>query len=124
MEAGWTQELLNWLNAHPGWGFATVLLVLGGIFSYFQLGQLEDPEFTVKTGAIITSYPGASAGQVELDRASCTSGPGNRFRIEQLESETQREKGVAEIDDGHAAEPKDASFFAENVVLPIFVVSW
>jgi multidrug efflux pump subunit AcrB len=47
--------------------FATVLLVLGGIFSYFQLGQLEDPEFTVKTGAIITSYPGASAQQVELE---------------------------------------------------------
>ncbi len=47
--------------------FATVLLVLGGIFSYFQLGQLEDPEFTVKTGAIITSYPGASAEQVELE---------------------------------------------------------
>ena len=47
--------------------FATVLLVLGGIFSYFQLGQLEDPEFTVKTGAIITSYPGANAQQVELE---------------------------------------------------------
>ena len=47
--------------------FATVLLVAGGIFSYFQLGQLEDPEFTVKTGAIITSYPGASAEQVELE---------------------------------------------------------
>jgi multidrug efflux pump subunit AcrB len=47
--------------------FATVLLLVGGIFSYFQLGQLEDPEFTVKTAAIITSYPGASAKQVELE---------------------------------------------------------
>jgi multidrug efflux pump subunit AcrB len=47
--------------------FATMLLVIGGSFSYFQLGQLEDPEFTVKTAAIITSYPGASAAQVELE---------------------------------------------------------
>ena len=47
--------------------FATVLLVVGGIFSYFQLGQLEDPEFTIKTAAIVTSYPGASAEQVELE---------------------------------------------------------
>ena len=47
--------------------FATFIVVVGGIFSYFQLGQLEDPEFTVKTAAIITSYPGASAAQVELE---------------------------------------------------------
>jgi multidrug efflux pump subunit AcrB len=47
--------------------FAIFLLVAGGIFSYFQLGQLEDPEFTVKAAAIITTYPGASAEQVELE---------------------------------------------------------
>ena len=47
--------------------FATLIVVLGGFFSYFQLGQLEDPEFTVKTAAIVTSYPGASAEQVELE---------------------------------------------------------
>ena len=47
--------------------FAIFLMVAGGIFSYFQLGQLEDPEFTVKTAAIITAYPGASAEQVELE---------------------------------------------------------
>jgi multidrug efflux pump subunit AcrB len=47
--------------------FATFILIAGGIFSYLQLGQLEDPEFTVKTAAIITSYPGASAEQVELE---------------------------------------------------------
>ena len=27
MESGWTQELLGWLNAHPGWGIAIVFLV-------------------------------------------------------------------------------------------------
>lgn len=47
--------------------FFVFLLLIGGIMSYFQLGQLEDPEFTVKTAAIMVSYPGASAKQVELE---------------------------------------------------------
>ena len=47
--------------------FAIFLVIVGGIFSFFQLGQLEDPEFTVKTTAIITTYPGASAEEVELE---------------------------------------------------------
>jgi len=47
--------------------FFTFLLTIGGIFSFFKLGWLEDPEFTVKTAAIITTYPGASAEEVELE---------------------------------------------------------
>jgi len=47
--------------------FATFLLVVVGIFSYFNLGQLEDPEFSVKTASITVDYPGASAEQVELE---------------------------------------------------------
>ena len=47
--------------------FFLVLLLLGGIGSYFVLGQLEDPVFTVKTGAVVTPYPGASAYEVELE---------------------------------------------------------
>ncbi|QEG43140.1 efflux RND transporter permease subunit [Roseimaritima ulvae] len=47
--------------------FGIILIVVGGVFCYFQLGQLEDPEFSVKTAAIMTTYPGASAEQVELE---------------------------------------------------------
>lgn len=47
--------------------FVILLIVGGGIFCYFQLGQLEDPEFSVKTAVITTTYPGASAEQVELE---------------------------------------------------------
>jgi len=47
--------------------FCALLVLVGGIFSFFQLGQLEDPEFTIKTAAITTSYPGASPEQVELE---------------------------------------------------------
>lgn len=47
--------------------FLIGLLLVGGVFCYFQLGQLEDPEFSVKTAVITTTYPGASAEQVELE---------------------------------------------------------
>ena len=40
--------------------FSVILLLVAGISSYFQLGQLEDPDFTVKTALVITQYPGAS----------------------------------------------------------------
>lgn len=47
--------------------FLTFLLVVGGIASFFSLGQLEDPAFTVKTAVIVTTYPGATAEEVELE---------------------------------------------------------
>jgi multidrug efflux pump subunit AcrB len=47
--------------------FVVFLLVAGGIGAFFSLGQLEDPEFTVKTGVITTMYPGASPEEVELE---------------------------------------------------------
>lgn len=43
----------------------TLLLLVGGIISYNELGRLEDPEFTIKEAMIITNYPGASPLQVE-----------------------------------------------------------
>ncbi|MET6760205.1 efflux RND transporter permease subunit [Pseudoalteromonas sp. NCIMB_1079] len=46
------------------WMF-TLLLLIGGTVSYFDLGQLEDPEFTLKKAMVITMYPGASPQQVE-----------------------------------------------------------
>jgi multidrug efflux pump subunit AcrB len=42
-----------------------LLLVLGGMFSFTKLGRLEDPAFTIKQAMILTSYPGASALEVE-----------------------------------------------------------
>ncbi|WP_299731745.1 efflux RND transporter permease subunit [uncultured Endozoicomonas sp.] len=46
------------------WMFVAILLVGGGI-SFFGLGQLEFPEFTIKQAMVITHYPGASPEQVE-----------------------------------------------------------
>jgi multidrug efflux pump subunit AcrB len=47
--------------------FVSLLLLVVGTASFFQLGQLEDPEFTVKTAVITTRYPGASPAEVELE---------------------------------------------------------
>lgn len=47
--------------------FVTFLLIVAGIASFFALGQLEDPEFSIKTAVIATTYPGASTEEVELE---------------------------------------------------------
>ena len=45
----------------------TVVLALAGLGSYLQLGQLEDPTFTIKTALLVTAYPGASPLEVEQE---------------------------------------------------------
>ncbi len=47
--------------------FGLLILVAAGTMSYFELGQLEDPEFSIKTAVITTLYPGASPEEVELE---------------------------------------------------------
>ncbi|MEM1114476.1 MAG: efflux RND transporter permease subunit [Pseudomonadota bacterium] len=47
--------------------FTAVVLMAAGFASFFQLGQLEDPDFTIKTAKVTTLYPGASAEEVELE---------------------------------------------------------
>lgn len=47
--------------------FFIAVLVAGGIFSCYQMSKLEDPEVKVKLAMVVTTYPGASAHQVELE---------------------------------------------------------
>lgn len=46
--------------------FFVALLVVVGLFSYFKLGKLEDPEFKIKEALVITLYPSQDAHSVEL----------------------------------------------------------
>ena len=39
-------------------------MLLAGVIGYFNLGRLEDPEFTIKNAQIVTLYPGATAEEV------------------------------------------------------------
>src|SRR5262245_55592900 len=41
-----------------------LLMLVGGIVAYLNIGRLEDPEFTIKQAIIATPYPGASAEEV------------------------------------------------------------
>lgn len=47
--------------------FFVIVLVVGGVYSFFTMSKLEDPAITVKEAMVITAYPGASAYQVELE---------------------------------------------------------
>lgn len=43
----------------------TLLLGVGGIFAFLGLGQLEFPEFTLRSALVTTQYPGATPLEVE-----------------------------------------------------------
>lgn len=47
--------------------FLIAVLVVGGSYSCYQMSKLEDPEIKVKLAMVVTTYPGASAHQVELE---------------------------------------------------------
>ncbi len=46
--------------------FLTAILVVGGFYSYDRMSKLEDPEIRVKQAMVVTTYPGASSYEVEL----------------------------------------------------------
>ena len=39
-------------------------LAIAGVKSYYGLGRLEDPEYTIRAAQIVTAYPGATAEEV------------------------------------------------------------
>lgn len=47
--------------------FLVICLVVGGILAYNSMSKLEDPAIKVKQAMVVTTYPGASAHQVELE---------------------------------------------------------
>ncbi|MGR5238225.1 efflux RND transporter permease subunit VmeI [Vibrio alfacsensis] len=51
-------------NRVISWMVALIFLI-GGVASFFGLGRLEDPAFTIKDAMVVTSYPGATPQQVE-----------------------------------------------------------
>ncbi|OYY92804.1 MAG: multidrug transporter AcrB [Hydrogenophilales bacterium 28-61-23] len=59
-------NLSTWSLEHPSLvAYFMLVLTLGGILAYFNLGRSEDPDFTIKTMVVRTFWPGASAREVE-----------------------------------------------------------
>ncbi|MDR1459679.1 MAG: efflux RND transporter permease subunit [Bacteroidales bacterium] len=46
--------------------FFVLILLGGGVVSFFKMGKMEDPELAIRVAQIVTIYPGASAYEVEL----------------------------------------------------------
>jgi multidrug efflux pump subunit AcrB len=68
--------------------FTAGLLAVTGLAGYFALGQLEDPDFTVKSASVIATYPGAGPEEVEQEVTD---------RLEQAVQEMPELKHVSSI---------------------------
>lgn len=44
-----------------------LICLVGGVLAFFEIGRLEDPEFTIKEAIINVQYPGATALEVEQE---------------------------------------------------------
>lgn len=44
-----------------------IFIVIGGVYAFFKLSKLEDPEVAIMQAVVVTIYPGASAEEVERD---------------------------------------------------------
>ncbi len=75
--------------------FLMFLILLGGIWSYQNIGRLEDPEFTIKEALIITPYPGASATEVSNEITNPIENACQQLgQLKRVESESTRGRSV------------------------------
>lgn len=44
-----------------------LICFVGGVLAFFEMGRLEDPEFTIKEAIVTVQYPGATAIEVEQE---------------------------------------------------------
>ncbi len=77
---------------------AMALLLAGGIVAYFNMGRLEDPEFTIKQALIITPYPGASAEEVAKEVTNPIEVACQQLgQLDYIESESSRGRSVVSV---------------------------
>ncbi len=61
-------DFSNWaLNNRKLINFFIICMCIGGVLSFRDMPKLEDPELKVKQAMVVTTYPGASAHEVELE---------------------------------------------------------
>jgi multidrug efflux pump subunit AcrB len=74
---------------------AMLFFLVGGLVAYWNLGRLEDPEFTIKEALIITPYPGASAEEVAKEVTNPIESACQQLgQLERVESESSRGRSV------------------------------
>lgn len=61
-------NLSEWALEHPSMVlYLMIVLMVGGVLAFFQLGRAEDPDFTFKVMVVRTQWPGATASEVEAE---------------------------------------------------------
>lgn len=59
-------NLTEWSLKHKQFiYFFVILFFVAGLFSYINLGRMEDPDFTIKQMVVGVAWPGATARQIE-----------------------------------------------------------
>jgi multidrug efflux pump subunit AcrB len=77
---------------------AMAMAIIGGIVAYFNIGRLEDPEFTIKQALIITPYPGASADEVAQEVSNPIEIACQQLaQLDRVESESSRGRSVVTV---------------------------
>ena len=78
--------------------FLMFLILVGGIWSYQNIGRLEDPEFTIKEALVITPYPGASAQEVANEVTNPIESACQQLgQLKRVESESARGRSVVSV---------------------------
>ena len=78
--------------------FFMLLILLGGVWSYLNIGRLEDPEFTIKEALIVTPYPGASAQEVAKEITNPIESASQQLgQLKRVESESTRGRSVVRV---------------------------
>lgn len=78
--------------------FFMLLILLGGVWSYLNIGRLEDPEFTIKEALIVTPYPGASAQEVAKEITNPIESACQQLgQLKRVESESTRGRSVVRV---------------------------
>ena len=42
-----------------------IMTAIGGLVAYFQLGRMEDPQFTIRQMVVTAAWPGATAEEMQ-----------------------------------------------------------
>ncbi|RLJ68020.1 efflux RND transporter permease subunit [Sulfurisoma sediminicola] len=61
-------NLSEWALEHPSMVlYLIIVLMIGGVLAFLNLGRAEDPDFTFKVMVVRTQWPGATASEVESE---------------------------------------------------------
>ena len=94
---------LSLKNRDLVWYFVIVTFI-AGIFSYYRLGRMEDPAFTIRMMVVSAAWPGATAAEMEQQHHDGQERPdaGADRAAGRAEADRQRHRHQAVADQLHA----------------------